>query len=287
MTITVALLHMKLKPLAKRSNLEKARKLIKEAALRGAKLVVLPSYFNIGAFYLHYPPHRTKTIARNQAEKIPGATIEQLSGIALENGVYIVAGPIIERAGPKLFLTTVIIAPNGTIVAKYRKIGVNGLDSELGISPGRQLCIFDRLPRVFGIMAEDDIYFPEIARSLVMMGATALIVSLRHGDDVEKVKLVLRARSIENNVPILAVGGAFETVDKYVEVPTFVVDPNKGVIEELREDVDTYMLVEVVENPENMRDIVQATMMAKSLSHIYCKIARETVIPVQLQEKKD
>ncbi|HIQ55341.1 MAG TPA: carbon-nitrogen hydrolase family protein, partial [Pyrodictium sp.] len=48
MTITVALLHMKLKPLAKRSNLEKARKLIKEAAVRGAKLVVLPSFFNIG-----------------------------------------------------------------------------------------------------------------------------------------------------------------------------------------------------------------------------------------------
>ena len=79
MPITVALIHMRLKPLAKKSNLEKARKLVKEAALKGARLAVLPAFVNIGPFFLHYPRTRNRAITRNQAERIPGNTFEYLS----------------------------------------------------------------------------------------------------------------------------------------------------------------------------------------------------------------
>jgi len=285
--INVALIHMKLKPLARRLNLEKARKLIKEAALKGANVAILPAFVNVGAFYLHYPLQRVKTLTRNQAEKIPSSTTELLSATAIENGIYIIAGPIIERAGPKLFLTTLVFAPNGSLIGKYRKIAVNGLDTELGISPGRSLHIIDKLPRRFGLLAEDDIYYPELARSLIMLGATALIVSLRHGDDVERAKLMLLARSIENNVPILAVGGVFESTDKYVETPTMVIDPKRGVVEELRgeNEVDTYILVQVSENPDNINDIIKTTVAAKNLSHLYCKAARESLYPYQHQKR--
>ncbi len=278
MPITVALIHMRLKPLARKTNLERARKLVKEAAMKGARLVVLPAFVNIGPFFLHYPRNRNKAITRNQAERIPGSTFEYLSMVAIENGVYLIAGPIIERAGPKIFLTTMIISPSGSLMAKYRKIASNGLDEELGISSGRQVVVVDEIGRSMGIMAEDDIFYPEIARSLLLEGATLFVTSLRPGLDTNRIKLMLMSRSVENSVPILAVGSVFETIDNIVEIPTMVVDPNKGIIEEISEPKDTYLLVEVVEQPSNIKDIVETSMRAKTLSHIYCKVAKESLI---------
>ncbi len=278
MPITVALVHMRLKPLARKTNLERARKLVKEAAMKGARVVVLPAFVNIGPFFLHYPRQRNRAITRNQAERIPGSTYEYLSMVALENGVYIIAGPIIERAGPKIFLTTMVIGPNGSLLAKYRKMATNGLDEELGVSPGRQVVVIDEVGRSMGVMAEDDIYYPEIARSLLLEGATVFVTSLRPGEDVNKVKLALMARSMENMVPILAVGSVFETVDNMFDMPTLVVDPKQGVVEEISGPKDTFFLVEVGENPPHVREIIETSMKVKALSHIYCKIAKESLV---------
>ena len=278
MPITVALVHMRLKPLARKTNLERARKLVKEAAMKGARVVVLPAFVNIGPFFLHYPRNRNRAITRNQAERIPGSTYEYLSMVALENGVYLIAGPIIERAGPKIFLTTMVISPNGSLVAKYRKIATNGLDEELGISPGRNIVVVDDIGRSFGIMAEDDLLFPEIARSLLLEGATVYVTSLRPGEDPSTVKLFLMARSMENNVPILAVGSVFETIDKIVDMPTLIVDPKKGIVEEINGPKDTFFLVEVGEQPPHVQEIIDTSMKAKTVSHIYCKVAKESLV---------
>jgi predicted amidohydrolase len=269
---------MRLKPLAKRSNLEKARKLVKDAAMKGARLVVLPSFVNVGPFFLYYPRNRNRTITRNQAERIPGSTYEYLSMVAIENGVYIIAGPILERAGPKIFLTTMIIAPNGSLVARYRKLASNGVDEDLGISPGRGVLVFNDLGRSIGIMSEDDIYYPEVARSLLLEGATAFIVTLRPGDNVNKIRLALLARSMESNVPVLAVGSVFETVDNVIDVPSMVIDPNEGIVEEINEPKDTFLLVEMVDQPSNIKDIIEAGLRAKTLAGIYCKVAKESLI---------
>ena len=281
MSIMVALVHMRLKPLARRNNLERARKLVKDAALKGARLVVLPAFVNIGPFFLHYPRNRNRTITRNQAERIPGSTFEYLSMMAIENGVYLVAGPIIERAGPKVFLTTMVIAPNGSLVTKYRKITSNGLDEDLGISPGRQVVVFDDVGRNIGLMAEDDALFPEVGRSLLMEGATAFIASLRPDKEeasVDKIKLALLSRSLENRVPIMAVGSVFETIDNMYTMPTMVIDPNRGIVEEIKEPKDTFLLVEMVEQPQNIREIIEVSLRAKTLAPLYCKAAKDSLI---------
>ncbi len=269
---------MKLKLLTKKANLEKARKLTKEAAIKGAKLVVLPSFFNTSPFFLYYPMQRNKIIVKNQAERIPSMTSEYLSLMASESGVYIIAGPMIERAGPRLFLTTLVVAPNGEIIAKYRKLAISGLDEELGITYGKSAYVLNNLGRPIGVMAEDDIYYPEVARSLLLMGATLFITTLRIGEPIEKLKLMLQARSKECNVPILAVGGALEAMDKYIETPTMVVDPEKGIVEEMKDNIDNILLVEVLEKPENLREILYSALRAKNLSQQLCKAARENTV---------
>ncbi len=276
MSITIALIHMKMRLLAKRANMDKARKLIKQAAVKGAKIVVLPSMVNVAPFYLVYPPARAKYIAKNQAERIPGSTSDFLSMTAVENGVYIIAGPIIERAGPRLFLTTIVLGPDGDIAAKYRKIAVNSRDEELGISGGREFHVIDAGVRKAGLMAEDDIYYPEIARSLLVKGATLFITPLRIGDNVQRTELILSARAVENHTPILAVGGILETSDRYIEMPTMVIHPDKGVDEKMSNE-ESFILVEVSPKPDSQSLIDGTLLLAKNLSQIYCRAFRQSI----------
>uniref|UniRef100_A0A3Q0QXG9 omega-amidase n=1 Tax=Amphilophus citrinellus TaxID=61819 RepID=A0A3Q0QXG9_AMPCI len=64
----------------KADNLSRARRLVKEAAGQGSKVVVLPECFN--------SPYGTNFFSR-YAEKIPGESTQVLSEAAKENQVYL------------------------------------------------------------------------------------------------------------------------------------------------------------------------------------------------------
>ncbi|PVU68179.1 hypothetical protein DDW01_00505 [Sulfolobus sp. SCGC AB-777_G05] len=69
----IGLIHLKLKESSKKQNIEKAKKLIKTAKEKGAKLVVLPSLFPVGnVFEVYENDKKLRSIIRNLAEKIPG-----------------------------------------------------------------------------------------------------------------------------------------------------------------------------------------------------------------------
>lgn len=70
------------------------------------------------------------------AEHIPdGETSVALSKAAKENNVYVVGGTIPERDGDKLFNTCTIWGPDGTLIAKHRKVSNICLyDSKIGNS---------------------------------------------------------------------------------------------------------------------------------------------------------
>ena len=105
----IGLAHMRIKLMAKKTNLEKVKKFVKEANNKGTRMIVFPSMFNIGPIFSYYTPTRIKQVIKNQAEKIPGTLTDFLSNLALEENIYIATGPIIERAGPKLFLSSFMV----------------------------------------------------------------------------------------------------------------------------------------------------------------------------------
>ncbi len=275
-TLRIALLHMKLKLLVKRANLDRARRLLREAVSKnteGIHVAVLPAYVNIGAFHLFYSESRAKNIVRHQAERIPGPTTEYLSKIAIENGVYIIGGPIIERAGPRIFLTMFVIAPNGDIVGKYRKLVLAKREKSYGVSAGREVLTINQLPRRLGIMAEDDLLAPEVARSLILYGATGIITTLGFSQDVELLKNLLLVRSIENNVPILALGGIVEHGTEKFEVPSIIVDPEQKKIADIHEGEEKPLIVEMRVNPGIHNDPGHMRM-----TEFLCRVLREIKI---------
>jgi|UniRef100_A0A7J3SKC4 predicted amidohydrolase len=231
----IAIAHISLKLMSKKVNFEKAKRVVHEAKQRGAKAVILPSMLNIGPIFSFYSPAQVKSIVRNHAERIPsGPTATFLSSLAVSSGVFIISGPIIERAGPKVFLTSFAVSPAGSFLKRYRKIVLNPIDRTLGFSEGRTLEFFD-LKEKYGVMIEGDVLFPEIARGLTILGSTVLLAFPRIEPAFDKkLRKLLEARSIENNLPIISMGGIVKSQEQTLsELPTYIFDPSEGLLEEI------------------------------------------------------
>eukprot|EP00795_Rhopilema_esculentum_P016766 gene16766-8228_t len=98
-------------------DLKTALLLIKQAADNGAKLISLPECFNC--------PYGTQYFA-DYAEPIPGETSNTLSKIAKDLKVYIIGGSIPETRGEKIYNTTTVFGPDGTLIGTYSKLKVTG-----------------------------------------------------------------------------------------------------------------------------------------------------------------
>ncbi|MCG2909126.1 MAG: carbon-nitrogen hydrolase family protein [Stygiolobus sp.] len=264
----IGLIHLKLKESSKKQNIEKAKKLIKTAKEKGAKLVVLPSLFPVGnVFEVYENDKKLKSIIRNLAEKIPGPTTDTLINLATEGEVHLIAGPILEQAGPKIFLTTLIISPQGEIIGKYRKIIVSEKDVKLGISAGKEP-VFMSLDKRYGILAED----------LTLGNAVGIIGSIKaysRGHDV--VKNVAIARTLENGIPYMIVGETIE--DENGEIigssPTFVTNTS-SLIYKQAEDEDTVVYVETtVLLQESSKDRIGKINNLESILQGLCKSVKK------------
>jgi predicted amidohydrolase len=106
---------------ALRANLDRAVAAIRRAADLGCRVVVLPECLDIGW---------THPSARDFAQPIPGPHFARLAQAAKDSGVYVAAG-LVERAGPKIFNSAVLIGPNGDLLLHHRKI--NELDVALDL----------------------------------------------------------------------------------------------------------------------------------------------------------
>lgn len=98
------------------ANLGRAVAMVGRAAEAGCGIVVLPECLDVGW---------THPSARELALPIPGARSEALAAAARSHAVHVVAG-LTERAGDRIYNSAVLIAPDGEILLKHRKI--NELD---------------------------------------------------------------------------------------------------------------------------------------------------------------
>jgi len=191
----------------KAANLETALGLIDRAAAAGARLVALPEV---------WPYLGPDAGNRANAEPIPGPTIDRLADRARRHGVYLHAGSIheVRPDDPRLFNTTVVIDPDGDIVARYRKIhmfdvvldGVADYEESATVSPGDELVVLDVDGTAVGLAICYDLRFPELFRILALRGAEVILLpaafTLTTGKD--HWETLIRARAIENGVFMVA-----------------------------------------------------------------------------------
>ena len=191
----------------KAENLATAERLIAEAAARGAQVVALPEYVSyLGPRELH----------EANAEPIPGPTTERFAAAARRHGIYLLGGSILERSDVpgKYSNTSVLFAPNGTILATYRKIHLFDIDlsgnvtanESATILPGDRIVTAEIAGHRVGLTICYDLRFPELYRLLALEGAELVFVpaafTLYTGKDHWHV--LLRARAIENQCYVVA-----------------------------------------------------------------------------------
>lgn len=191
----------------KAENLSAAERWTREAAARGARLVVLPEVFT-------YRGRRgTETTI---AEPIPGPTSERMGSLARELGIHLQAGSIAERidGDSRCHNTALFFSPAGELVARYRKIHlfdvelpgqVSARESE-GRKAGETVTVLETELGTIGLSVCYDLRFPELYRRLVRAGAEILLVpsAFTFPTGAAHWETLLRARAIENQAYVIA-----------------------------------------------------------------------------------
>jgi deaminated glutathione amidase len=109
------------------------------------------------------------------AQPLPGPAETRLCGLARELGLWLLPGSLFERVDERVYNTCPVINPQGTVVARYRKM-FPFLPYEKGVTPGADFVVFD-VPDVgrFGVSICYDMWFPETTRTLAWMGAEVIL----------------------------------------------------------------------------------------------------------------
>lgn len=191
----------------KNANLAAAEGYIREAAARGASLVVLPESMNY--------------IGRDmagEAETIPGGpTFRKMADLARELGIWVEAGSIYEsnpEDPARPFNTTFLVRPDGTLAAKYAKLhpfdvvlpnGVTSRESDR-VCPGKAIETAETELGKLGMAICYDVRFGEMFRIMALEGAKIFAVpanfTVNTGKDHWEV--LVRARAIENECYVIA-----------------------------------------------------------------------------------
>jgi len=199
----------------KSANIEQARRLI-DAAVESDRpqIVSLPEMWScLGG---------DRAIKFAAAEELPppgsnqpgGEAYEFLRGMARERQIHVHGGSIAERAGEKLFNTTVVFDPAGNEVARYRKIHLFDIVSPDGTGyresstygAGAELVTYEADGVKVGCAICYDVRFPELFLALRRAGAEVIFLpsafTLQTGKDHWEV--LIRARAIETQCWMVA-----------------------------------------------------------------------------------
>ena len=155
------------------ATVEKACRLIRDAAGRGAQLILLPEAFipayprglGFGMVVGSRNPEGRKLWERywDNAVEVPGPATEQLGAVVRELGVHLAVG-IIERAGARggtLYCTLLYFGPDGSVIGKHRKLKPTAAERLIwGEGDGSTLTVLDSpLGRLGGLICWEN-YMP-------------------------------------------------------------------------------------------------------------------------------
>jgi predicted amidohydrolase len=226
----------------KAENLRRLSDLIKDAAARGAELVVAPEAS------MHGFGKPTDLLAP-VAEALDGPFVSGLAATAREHAVTIVAGMFeaVPDDAAHAFNTVVVIGPDGSLLGRYRKLhlfdALGWVESDRLARSEVEYVTFPCGDLVVGVMTCYDLRFPELARVLVDDGATVIAVPsawVAGEHKVDQWTTLLRARAIENTSYVVAAG---QGPPEY-SGNSMIVDPF-GVVVAQSDDADGVLVADI------------------------------------------
>ena len=193
-----------------KSNVDSAEKLIREAAGRGAQIILLQELFETPYFCIEQD-FKHLELAKSFEES---STIKRLAALAKELAVVI---PVswFERAGAVFFNSVAMIDADGSLLGVYRKTHIPndvGYQEKNYFSPGDTgFQVWDTRYAKVGLGICWDQWFPEAARCMTLMGAELLLYPTAIGsettndhDSMAHWRAAMCGHAASNIVPVIA-----------------------------------------------------------------------------------
>lgn len=195
-TLRVALIQQATVWQEPEANLARARGFVQAAAWSGARVAVFPELFTLG-FTMAPEPF---------AEAIPGPTVERVGALSKEFGIHLV-GSVVEAHGPHPRNAAFVTAPDGSLLAVYRKLHPFSYGEENRHYTGGTDCpIFEIDGIPCGLQICYDLRFPEPFRALAARGAEVIFVPANWpARRISAWSTLLAARAIENQMAVCGV----------------------------------------------------------------------------------
>ncbi len=177
-------------------NLETCLGRMEEAAAAGAELLVLPECAIPGYMF------DSLEEGMSFAEEVPGPSVEALERECARLGMHVCCG-MLERDGDRLRNAAVLVGPEG-LIGTYWKMHLPFLGVDRFTTPGDEFCVWDTALGRVGVEICYDLRFPEMTRTLALMGAdlvahpTNFPVAARVQTEV-----IAPARAAENRIYLL------------------------------------------------------------------------------------
>lgn len=164
------------------ANVARAEKLVREAAARGANIVLIQELFETPYFCKDHQPRHFDLASPLDAHP----AVEHFRGLARELGVVLPVS-VFERAGNAFFNSLALVDADGAVLGSYRKSHIPegpGYHEKFYFSPGDTgFKVFDCKFGKLGVAICWDQWFPEAARSMALMGAEILLYPTAIGSE--------------------------------------------------------------------------------------------------------
>jgi len=193
------------------ANIAQAEALVREAAGRGAQVVLVQELFETPYFCQdHHAGHFDLALPIDE-----NPAVRRMAGLARELGVVLPVS-VFERAGQAFFNTVVLLDADGRQLGIYRKAHIPespGYHEKFYFSPGDTG--FKVWPTRFGVLGVGicwDQWFPECARAMALMGAEILLYPTAIGSEPQDAALdsrwhwqrTMQGHAAANVMPLLA-----------------------------------------------------------------------------------
>lgn len=209
-------------------NFERAESFIRQAANKGAEIIVLPEMWNTG-----YALEKLKELADVNGER----TKAFLSKLSNELSVHIVGGSVAVRRGEEFYNTMYTYNKNGELVGEYSKAHLFRLmDEHLYLQAGNEMNRFALGELEAAGVICYDIRFPEWLRAHALQGAKVLFIPAQWPTPrIDHWKTLLQARAIENQCFVIAVNRIANKVENF-NGQSMIIQPWGEVLWEGEED---------------------------------------------------
>jgi N-carbamoylputrescine amidase len=204
-------------------NIARGEKLVRDAAKRGANVILLQELFETPYFCKDHNPKHLEL-----ARPLEGhPAVEHFRGVARELGVVLPIS-VFEHANNAFYNSLVMIDADGSLLGSYRKSHIPegpGYHEKYYFSPGDSgFKVFDTAFAKVGVAICWDQWFPESARCMALMGAEVLMYPTAIGSEPQDASLdssahwqrTMQGHAAANVMPLVASNRiGLETGEKY------------------------------------------------------------------------